>query len=255
MKCISALALFFLLFNCKNEAKLEESKTLTANEIVNKSIAVSGGNRYESSGTKFLFRDIEYFFYRNKGIYRFERRFTDSLTLIHDVLSNTGFERTREGIKEIYVADSLAAKYSSSINSVQYFAFLPYGLNDKAVNKRLLGEEQIKGKSYYKIEVTFDQNGGGEDYEDIFIYWINTKNFKVDYLAYSYIEDDDIGMRFREAYNERYVNGLRFVDYNNYKSDNSEITLGSLAQSFESNQLQLVSKIELENIKVDLIDL
>ena len=35
--------------------------------------------------------------------------------------------------------------------------------------------------------------------------------------TYSYIESDGIGLRFREAFNERYINGIRFVDYNNYK--------------------------------------
>ena len=62
-------------------------------------------------------------------------------------------------------------------------------------------------------------------------------------------------MRFREAYNERYVNGLRFVDYNNFKSEDVSIQLFDLGKIFENNQLKLLSKIELENINVDLIDL
>ena len=61
-------------------------------------------------------------------------------------------------------------------------------------------------------------------------------------------------MRFREAYNERYVNSLRFVDYNNYKAEGTKIKLTELGKAFENNQLKLLSKIELENVKVNLID-
>ena len=79
-------------------------------------------------------------------------------------------------------------------------------------------------------------------------------SFKVDYLAYSYNEDDGVGMRFREAYNERFVNSLRFVDYNNYKTEDTSIPLESLGKAFEANQLKLLSKIELKNVTVKLID-
>ncbi|WP_188375290.1 DUF6503 family protein [Winogradskyella haliclonae] len=255
MKYLYILLLSLLFINCKNNTSNVEVKTLTADEIVNKSIKVAGGDKFENSNAVFNFRNKEYFISRNNGNYHFERRFQDSLTAIHDILTNNGFERTREGVLKVRVADSMVSKYISSINSVQYFASLPYGLNDKAVNKTLIGEEHIKENDYYKIQVTFDQEGGGEDFEDVFIYWINKATYKPDYLAYSYNEDDGKGMRFREAYNERYVKGLRFVDYNNYKSEAPDIKLQDLAKAFDNNQLKLLSKIVLENVEVDLIDL
>ena len=86
------------------------------------------------------------------------------------------------------------------------------------------------------------------------MYWIDKETFKLNYLAYSYNEDDGLGIRFREAYNERYVNGIRFVDYNNYKTDDVSVKLLDLAKVFGDNQLELVSKIELDNVIVDLID-
>ncbi len=255
MKYLSFLFVFVLFFNCKNEASKTELNILNANEIINKSIAVSGGDKFKNSNTVFNFRNKKYLISRNDGNYHFERRFQDSLTQIHDVLTNNGFERTREGVMKVRVADSMVSKYSSSINSVQYFASLPYGLNDEAVNKKLLGEERIKEKDYYVIEVTFNQEGGGEDYEDVFVYWINKETFKPDYLAYSYDEDDGRGMRFREAYNERYIKGLRFVDYNNYKSEDKSIQITELAKAFHINTLTLLSKIELENVRVELVNL
>ncbi|WP_299117877.1 DUF6503 family protein [uncultured Winogradskyella sp.] len=254
MKYLHIVLIAFLFLNCKNETSKAEVKTLTADEVVNKSIEVAGGDNYGNSILTFKFRDKTYKAKRNGGRFEFNRTFKDSLSVIKDVINNNGFQRYVDQI-ELHVSDGKIQSYSASVNSVHYFSVLPYGLNDKAVNKNLIGEERIKAKDYYKILVTFDQEGGGEDFEDVFIYWVNKATYKPDYLAYSYNEDDGKGMRFREAYNERYIKGLRFVDYNNYKSEAPEIKLQDLAKAFDSNQLKLLSKIELENVEVDLIDL
>ncbi len=250
MKYISIVVLALFVFSCKNESKIER---LSANEIINKSIEVSGGERFDQSKLKFEFRDIYYQALRRNHEFLLVRVLVKDDDSIFDMLSNVGFERyhNEEFVK---LEDSMVKKYTASVNSVHYFSVLPYGLNDKAVTKELIGEAQIKAKDYYKIKVTFNQEDGGEDYEDVFIYWVNKQSFKVDYLAYSYNEDDGIGMRFREAYNERYINGLRFVDYKNYKAKGTSIQLLDLAKAFENNQLELLSKIELENVKVNLID-
>ena len=144
----------------------------------------------------------------------------------------------------------MAFKYSNSVNSVHYFAMLPYGLNDPAVNKKFIGETNINGKDYFKVEVTFKKEGGGKDYEDVFLYWFNKESYKLEYLAYSYITDGG-GMRFRESYNERFVNGLRFLDYRNYKPESKDVSLVDLDSLFEAKQLKLLSKIELKNIEVN----
>ena len=61
-------------------------------------------------------------------------------------------------------------------------------------------------------------------------------------------------MRFREVYNERYKNGLRFVDYNNYKAESDALELSELGRAFENNQLELISKIQLKNVTVNLLN-
>ncbi len=248
MKYISIALLAFLVFSCKNEA---DTKSLSADDIVNKSIAVSGGKHFESSMIKFIFRDKSYVAKRLKGETSMVRMFMDKSDTITDFLSNSEYKRL---VGQVYtkVADSMVKKYSASVNSVHYFSV--FGLNDNSVNKTLLEDEQIKGVDYYKVKVTFNEEGGGEDYEDVFVYWIDKQLFKLNYLAYSYSENDGVGMRFREAYNERYVNDLRFVDYNNYKAEDTSIQLLDLGKVFDNNQLQLLSKIELENVNVDLID-
>jgi len=253
MKYISVLIVFVFFFNCKNDTKKEEVKSMTASEIIDKSIEISGGEKFNNSNINFTFRDKSYSALRDNGAFKFERKFKDSLSEIKDVMTNNGFKRLINS-DSVQLSKKLIDAYTASVNSVHYFSVLPYGLNDKAVNKKIISEEKIKNNDYYKIEVTFNQNGGGEDFEDVFIYWINKVTFKPDYLAYSYNEADGKGMRFREAYNERVIKGLRFVDYNNYKSENKNIALTNLAGDFEKGKLKLLSKIELNAIDVTIIN-
>ena len=143
-------------------------------------------------------------------------------------------------------------KYSNSVNSVHYFSVLPFGLNDKAVHKKQLKSSTVKGKEYYKIEVTFSENGGGEDFEDVFIYWIGKEDFLVDYLAYSYNTNGG-GKRFRVLKEQCIKNGIRFVDYYNYKPLNENISLIDIDKAYENEELKKVSEIVLKEIKVTIL--
>ncbi|WP_353778441.1 DUF6503 family protein [Winogradskyella sp. 3972H.M.0a.05] len=248
MKHFLLVTLTLLLFNCK-----EEPKKLTAQDIIDKSIEVSGGEKFTHSKIEFDFRDKHYLAKRLNGAFSFGRAFKSNEDSVYDILSNDGFERFVND-ELVKLEDSMKVKYSPSVNSVHYFSVLPYGLNDKAVNKELLTPETIKEKEYHKIKVTFNEDGGGEDFDDVFTYWINKDTFKVDYLAYSYNESDGMGLRFREAYNERYVNGLRFVDYKNYKPETKDTSLSGLGKAFEAGTLKLLSKIELKNISAEIIN-
>ncbi|WP_034040062.1 DUF6503 family protein [Wocania ichthyoenteri] len=242
---------YFLLFTATMLfLSCEKQKEVNVQDIVDKSIEISGGDKIKNSTIAFDFRDKNYKATRNNGSFQLERRFKDSTGIVRDVLSNDGFERyiNNEIVK---VPDSMVPKYSASVNSVHYFSVLPYGLNDAAVNKQYVEKVTLKGKPYHKIKITFNQDGGGEDFEDVFVYWINTTTYKTDYIAYSYHENHGIGLRFREAYNERYVNDIRFVDYTNYKPKDLSVSVFGLDDLFEKNQLQIVSKIDLTNIVVN----
>ena len=243
-KLIYIVTVCLLVLACKTETPL------TAQEVIEKTLEVSGGDKYLNAEIDFDFRTMHYRSARGSGKFQYEREFKDSIGDIKDVLNNDGFQRYINN-ELVEIPDSMAVKYTSSVNSVHYFALLPFGLNDAAVNKSSLENVTIKDKLYRKIKVWFSQEGGGEDFEDVFIYWIDTETFKADYIAYSYIEDDGVGIRFREAYNERIVNGLRFVDYNNYKSEEATMDVIGLDKAFETGHLKLLSKIELENIVVN----
>jgi hypothetical protein len=222
-----------------------------ANKIIDQSISASGGDLLLKSTVEFDFRGRHYKSIRDGGAYQYERIFSDSLDAIRDVLNNDGFERFTNN-EATAVADTMAVKYTASVNSVLYFALLPYGLNDAAVNKTYLGESTVKGAAYHKIKVTFDQEGGGEDYQDVFIYWVHQQSSTIDYLAYSYEESDGVGSRFREAYNVRNVNGIRFVDYINYAYEGDQFAMADYDKAFEQDGLKKLSVIALEEVKVSL---
>lgn len=238
------ILIFLATVGCRNN----DSKIMHVQDIVDKSIEVSGDNLYKSCNISFTFRDIRYEMQNVNGSKILKRIIKKDSTEILDILKHNSFERYING-NLVNVADSMATKYSNSINSVHYFAYLPYGLNDPAVNKKLLGETQIGGNKYYKVEVTFDEEDGGEDFEDIYIYWINKETFRPDYLAYEFSTNGG-GARFREAFNERIINGIRFVDYKNYKAADN-ISVYNLEALFKSKELELLSTIRLEDIIVN----
>ena len=63
-----------------------------------------------------------------------------------DVLTNSDFERFINSEKQILsTKDSL--KFGNAVNSVHYFSVLPYGLNNKAVHKKLLPSATVNGKN------------------------------------------------------------------------------------------------------------
>lgn len=238
---------FFIIVitSCKNETP---KISFNAQDLINKSITVSGGDKIDNSTLIFKFRDKKYKAFRRFGNYQLERSFIDAEDTIIDILDNNKFERF-VNFKKVELADSTRNKYSNAVNSVHYFSVLPYGLNADAVNKKYIDTIRIKGKKYHKIEVTFNKENGGDDFDDVFIYWINSKTYKVDYLAYEYSVNEG-GKRFREAYNERIIDSIRFVDYNNYKPINKEAALSSLDRLYEEKQLKLLSKIELDAIEI-----
>ncbi len=226
------------------------SPTPDAQQIIDEARKAAGSQLLDKAEVEFTFRGWEYGIKRFGGEFEMVRMFDDTLGLVRDVVNNEGFYREINGDK-VAVVDSMAFKYSNSVNSVLYFALLPYNLNDAAVIKKYLGEEKIKDQVYHKIQITFQQEGGGKDFEDVFIYWVNKGTYFIDYLAYSYITDGG-GIRFREAYNPRTVNGVRIVDYVNYKPK-SEVDLNETAQLFARGELQELSKIEIVNFNVQPI--
>lgn len=226
----------------------QKEKVPTVQEIINFSIEASGGDNYLNSNIAFDFRDIHYSSTLSESSKILKRKINNDTAVIEDVKTPSGFERyVNDSL--VMLADTTANKYANAVNSVHYFAYLPYGLNDRAVQKKFLENVEINGKSYYKVEVTFKEEGGGDDFDDVYIYWFNTLTFKPDYLAYEFHVNGG-GQRFREAYNERFVGEIRFVDYKNYKPKVENTSIYKIDSLFINDQLELLSNIALENIEV-----
>jgi len=218
-------------------------------QIIDKAIVAAGGEKYVNSTIEFDFRERHYIAIREGGKFSYQRVFRDSAKTIHDFVSNDGFKREIDGVVA-EVADSMKVKYTSSTNSVIYFALLPYGLNDAAVQKKFLGETIMDGKAYYKVEVSFRQDGGGEDFQDMFNYWVSKDDFSIGYLSYSFSENDETSSRLRKAYNPRRIGNILFLDYINYKPKDNKVRFDQLEELYEKDELEELSKIELQNISV-----
>jgi len=253
MKWIFAIVLLTVLVgvSCSRSEKLDKAAAEKgrAQEIVYQAMQGHGSDKLPKSHLEFDFRDYHYTMQRDGGTYQYERAFTDtSGQQIHDVLTNDSFTRTVDG-EEVELTEKQRNAYSNSVNSVIYFATLPLSLNDPAVQKEYLGEVSIKGEPYHKIKVTFKQEGGGDDFQDEYIYWIHRDEHTMDYLAYNY-ETDGGGARFREAYNVRNVEGVVFQDYYNLKPVPKTLEVARFDSLFEAGNLQQVSVIETADVKL-----
>ena len=226
----------------------ESKEELTADEIIEKAIERHGGARYDNMEVEFDFRNRHFRAKISEGAYVYERTFKSKEGMVTDVWSNNEFKRMIND-KEIRLASENRKTYQTATNSVIYFALLPFNLDDPIVNRQLMRSVEIKGQPYHKVEITFSENGGGEDFENVYIYWIHKEEFTIDYLAYGFYVNGG-GVRFREAYNAREVEGIRFQDYRNY-TINKDFPVQELDYAYETGQLELVSEIRLDNVEVD----
>lgn len=243
LKPLLLFCLGLCLLSCKEQP---------AQRIVDLAIEAHGGAAFESFALAFDFRDRHYTITRDGGLFTYTREFTDSTGRIKDVLNNDGFTRYRNNAV-VNLTENRKKAFTSSVNSVIYFALLPFGLNDDAVNKEWVRETDINGKRYEVVRVTFDATRGGDDHQDVFLYWFEKQTHTMDYFAYTY-ETDGGGLRFRKAVNPRVIGGIRVQDYINYKPKDETVPLDSLEPMFLAGELEVLSEIKLEDAVVTNVD-
>ncbi len=239
MKLLNACMLAIVFLSC--QSKTEE---LYATEILEQAIAAHGGQAYDPIELAFQFRDKSYHLKRDGGTFAYQRMFRDTAGQnILDHLDNEGFTR-RINQKLTPVTDEWALKYGDALNSVVYFGLLPYFLRDEAVQAVYQKKRVIHNIPYHEIKVTFQEAGGGTDYEDEYLYWFRVENYYLDYFAYNY-QVDGGGVRFRKAINPRTINGVRMQDYINYKPKSKDTPLEDLPDLLINKQLDSLSLINL----------
>ncbi|HET8736785.1 MAG TPA: DUF6503 family protein [Pricia sp.] len=229
----------------KNDSPSKAQERDKADSLITETVAAHGGALYDKAHYKFGFRDKHYTFQNKNGGFIYTVTGQKDGNEIRDVLEKGILTRTVNGdTAELSPKD--VVKYTEALNSVVYFATLPHKLQDAAVNSSYDGRTTIKGQDYDVITVTFDPEGGGNDHQDEFRYWINADTKTMDYLAYNY-ETDGGGVRFRSAYNPRNVGGIRFQDYVNYEAPIGT-PLKELPELYESGDLKELSRIETEEV-------
>ena len=228
-----------------------ESSSATARALLDSAIALSGVDRLADAEVAFAFRDARYTYARTPdGRYRYTRTRTDSTGATHvDALDNAGLTRLTDG-QPVSLSAKRQTALAGSVNSVIYFAFLPWALGDEAVRARYEALDTLAARPYHRLRVTFDARGGGTDFDDEFLYWLDAADLSLDYLAYRYAVNGG-GVRFREAYDERVVGGIAVRDYRNYAAEpEGSVPLEGMAAAFEAGELALLSAIELEGVTV-----
>ena len=255
MKFTILTAIFSLLLfsNCKT--KTENQTTSTAKEVINQSPAekllaqtleAHGGDKYDVASYEFVFRDNKYTFKNSGKGYEYTVNKVVEDQDVFDRIENDNFTRKVNG-SVLDLSEEDRIKFAASLNSVIYFATLPYKLQDPAVNLALGEDVAIKNQDYKVLEVTFQAEGGGTDHDDEFSYWINKDTKRIDYLAYNYKVNKG-GVRFRSAFNTRVVDGIVFQDYINYKAEVGT-PLNKLPALYEKDMLEQLSIIATENVK------
>lgn len=244
MKTFFLLSALFFTLSCTTKKDLTNPQV-----IIDESIAFHGISQLDNAEFNLRFRNTDYTYLNKKGLYQYTRLQTDSTgAQVYDILNNDGLIRQVDH-QEVEITDERRAAYSRSVNSVIYFFRLPFGLNDPSVIKKFNGEKDIKGKTYLEVKVSFQQEGGGEDFDDVFLYWFDKEDFSMDYLAYLYHTDGG-GMRFRKAINPREVNGSIIQDYVNYKPKNEDIEISSIRELYNLDRLIELSRIINEQVEI-----
>ena len=217
--------------------------------IVAASIERHGGDGFDRVHLTWDFRGVPFEVIRYDGQFRYQRTVEDSLgTPVVEVMQNEGSWIEVAG-EDRDVDAQARARLGTAVNSVVYFGFLPFRLDDPPVRAADLGTREVAGEPYRKIEITFEQAGGGPDWEDRFIYWFHDADGTLDYLAYREAADVET-TRFRRAVNRREIGGLLFQDYENYTGDPDVGDVADYDRLFEAGATRLVSMVEFDNLGV-----
>lgn len=220
-----------------------------ATGVILQSIKAHGFEELDHASLAFTFRNRSYSYWKKEGKFIYKRIQLDSLqNEIVDLLDNDGLTRYQDGIK-VALSSKDSAAYASSVNSVIYFAFLPYFLKDPAVEASYLGLQKIGGKAYHEIKVSFQVEGGGKDFQDEFVYWINKETHLLDYLAYNYLTDGG-GARFRKVTSRVAMENYLINQYDNFKPVPPSMEVEKFDELYEAGNLQYLSSIILEEIKI-----
>ena len=226
-------------------------------ELVDRVRDRHGVDALDHAEVTFSFRGTPFTVRRDGSRFRYARTLTDDAgRQLEEVVDNDGVHRFADGV-EVELDEAEAGRVMTAVNSVAYFALLPYFLTDPAVRVRALGPDSVRGQAYDRLEATFAQEGGGADWDDRYVYWLRQPDATMDYLAYSYAPTpgdtsrNETGTRFREVLGVEEVAGVRFQNYRNLTADSiGPRDLERYSDLYEAGRTWTVSDILLDSIRV-----
>lgn len=218
-----------------SEAAVRQGKA-----ILRRAIEAHGADRLARARVGFTFRGNRFEMTRDGGRFRYARGPAGR----EDVLDNDGYTVWRGGRR-------VSASGGSGVNSVVYFASLPYGLEDPAVRAHAVGTQTVKGRTFDVVEVRFVEAGGGADHDDVFRYWVDAKTGRLAYLAYLFHTGGG-GVRFRVATESVEAGGVVFLQWDNYgvDGDPSSPALSALPDLWVKGGLPKLSEIRIEDVRL-----
>jgi hypothetical protein len=220
-------------------------------EIVDRAIALHGGDRYRHSRARFELCskpgcyevsaavDGGLYEYRVKGPVRGGvREVVATNDRVLHWSNGRVMEVTPEG--EVALRDWVMGRV--------YFSFLPYRLDDDSVVQEDLGLESWAGRELHKVKVTFVPHSS-TDADDEFVYWFDPQTGRLEQFAYSFAGSPG-GLRFRRLYNFRRIGGLLFSDQENWGAAGDELRVEQIDSDFVAS-MERISTVELQNVQVD----
>ena len=248
-----ALAVLALtLAACQQAAPQGDAEALA---LIDRAREHHGSAVLDRAEVTFSFRGTPFVLRRDGGRFRYARATTDSLgRTVEEAVDNDGAHRTVDGA-EVALDSAEAARVATAVNSVAYFALLPAGLADPAVRARRLAPDRVGGQDYDRVEVSFAQDGGGQDHQDRYVYWLRPSDGEIGHYAYSYLETPGdtaraaTGTRFRVPIGARRVGGVLFQDWQNLSADSSG-RLERFGALYDAGRTFEVSQVVLDSVRV-----
>jgi hypothetical protein len=225
-----------------------------AETVIHRGIEAHGAKeRFDRIRIDFDFRGDGFVLERDRGRFHYERiRFDEEGRRIVEVMDNEG-TRFLVDDRPVTIDEETRASIETAVNSVIYFGFLPFRLDDPAVRARDMGTAEFEDRTLETVEVTFEPEGGGVDWEDRFIYWFDAEEGTLEYLAYRFHTGDG-GTRFRRAINRRDIDGILIQDYENFTADPEIRDIAEYLDRYRAGELTLVSEVRLENVRISSPD-
>ncbi|MGF1510766.1 MAG: DUF6503 family protein [Myxococcota bacterium] len=211
--------------------------------LLEKTIQAHGARRLANSTYAFEFRGDRIRMHRRDGVFCYERIETEADGETVTRLDNDGLVRWKDGVQR--PAPDAAGR---SLNSIVYFASLPYPLLDPAVHVEKRADQRIRGRAFHVLDVSFRRQGGGDDHEDTFRYWLDAESSLITFMAYRFSRDGG-GVRFREATDYVTVGRVRFIQWKNFGVQDSTPPFDQVLKRWREGTLPLISVVELEHLR------